>query len=82
MLLYFIITKDKYELLEKKNLEINKLNSLITDCISANNEIKDVIRYENYVRNELDSEQRNISSYCNDLKIKFKNVPNTVKFSY
>ncbi len=53
------------------------MNTLLQECEVANNEIKDTIEYDNFVRNQLDSEQRDIANYCNNLKVKFKNIAKT-----
>ncbi len=53
------------------------MNTLLQECEVANNEIKDTIDYDNFVRNQLDSEQRDIAIYCNNLKVKFKNISKT-----
>jgi hypothetical protein len=73
------LTQKQDNILTKKENNIDNINTLIQDCLTANIEIKDIIGYERYIRTELDTEQRAIADYCNDLKKKFSNIPKTVK---
>ncbi len=65
--------------LESKEHETNKLNEYLDEIISENDELKNLTELELHKRNLLETEQKSIAEYCNDLKTKFINYHETVK---
>lgn len=74
--------KDEKNTSKAKDEEIDQLNTYIQDCISANEELKDMIDYQLRLRGDLEFEQKAIADYCNELKRKFANIPATVNKTF
>jgi hypothetical protein len=68
--------------LDSKKKEINNLNDNIDNCLLANEELKSFINNLTNKRNLLESDQKSISDYCNQLKKKFKDIERTVLYIY
>ncbi len=77
-LLFLFIKKREAKLLESKAKEISYLNLNIDNCFRANDELKAFINNLFKKRKILETDQKAISDYCNELKRKFKNMEKTV----
>lgn len=61
-----------------KDEEIDNLNDAIQKITLNNYDLEMAIEKELELRNKYEAEQRRIANYCNDLKLKFKNVDKTI----